>query len=142
MVAALIGTACGGASATEGGSTTTMRIVAPADGATVSQPFTVRVDAGVPLGDPSTGEDHVHLCFDGGDCDTEYTLVYGNSIPVSGLSPGRHTIEASLRNADHSPAGASTSITVVVSGGGTATGSVGADTPGPSGSGGGRGYGY
>jgi hypothetical protein len=76
----------------------------------------VKLDASVPLGDPSTGEHHVHLCFDGANCDAEYSLVYGNSMQVTGLTPGPHTIEASLRNADHSAAGATDSISVTVSG--------------------------
>lgn len=125
MALAMIAVACGGgATATGGGgSGLSVRIVSPTDGESVSEPFTVRLDASVPLGDPSTGDHHVHLCFDGASCDNEYTLVYGDSIPVTGLSPGSHTIEASLRNADHSDAGAPTdSITVKVSGTGSSTG--------------------
>jgi hypothetical protein len=95
----------------------------------------------VPLGDPSTGEHHVHLCFDGGSCDTEYTLVFGNSIRVNGLTPGEHTIEANLRNADHSDAGPTDTVTVTVTDGGATSGGTGSgQTTG--GSGGGRGYGY
>ncbi len=115
-----------------------MRIAAPAHGATVSVPFTVRVDASVQLGAPSTGDHHVHLCFDGASCDTEYSLVYGNTFVVRDLPPGEHTIEASLRNADHSDAGVSDTITVTVGGG-----SGSASTSGTSGATGGRGgYGY
>lgn len=89
------------------------------EGARVSSPFTLSVDASVTLDDPSTGEHHVHLCFDGADCDTEYQLVYGNTFDVGDLPPGEHTIEASLRNADHSDAGVSDEITVTVGDGGT-----------------------
>lgn len=108
---------------TGGSSGPSLSIAVPADGATVSSPFTLKVNSSVPLGDPSTGNAHVHLCFDGASCDTVYTLVYGNSVQVSNLSNGQHTIEASLRNADHSAAGPTTTITVTVSGasGGTAT---------------------
>jgi hypothetical protein len=132
---ALVAAGCGdGASATEGANDLSVHIVSPADGASVSEPFTVKLDASVPLGDPSTGDDHAHLCFDGANCDSEYTLVYGDSIPVADLSPGEHTIEVSLRNADHSDAGAPTdSITVTITGGG-ATGSGsdgGSPTPSP-----------
>jgi hypothetical protein len=126
MVAfALIAAACAsGSNASKGSSGLSVRIASPADDASVSEPFTVKLDASVPLGEPGTGEHHVHLCFDGGSCDTEYTLVYGDSIPVKGLSPGRHTIEVSLRNADHSDAGAPTdSVTVMVTGGASSSSS-------------------
>ncbi len=143
LVVALFATACSSASAGQGGSAPSVHIVSPANGAKVSEPFTLKVDASVPLGDPSTGEDHVHLCFDGQSCDTEYTLVYGNSIPVRGLTPGTHTIEASLRNADHSAAGATDSITLTISGTGSSAGAATSGGPTASASGsGGRGYGY
>ena len=63
----------------------------------------------------------MHLCFDGGSCDErrESVIAYEDSVQVTGLSPGTHTIEASLRNADHSDAGVSTTITITVSGGGS-----------------------
>jgi hypothetical protein len=93
-----------------------LAIASPADGDRVAGEFTVALDANVPLDDPSTGEHHVHLCIDGADCDveSEYSLVYGDSFEVTGLSPGEHTIGASLRNADHSEAGVSDDITVTV----------------------------
>lgn len=126
---ALLAAACGGGASAGGSNGLSVRITSPANGATVSEPFTVKLDASVPLSDPSTGEHHVHLCFDGANCDQEYTLVYGNSIPVSGLTPGTHTIEASLRNADHSDAGAPTdSITVTIT---NASGGAGSPTPTP-----------
>lgn len=50
--------------------------------------------------------------------------MYGDTFEVSGLSPGEHTIEASLRNADHTDAGPSDEITVIVGDGG-GTGSDG-----------------
>jgi hypothetical protein len=116
----------------------------PADGAKVSEPFTVKFNASVPLGDPSTGEDHVHLCFDGASCDSgDYLKVYSDSAQVQGLSPGQHTIEASLRNADHSAVGPTATITVTVTGGATSSGSPssggGYGSPTSSAS---RGYGY
>jgi hypothetical protein len=129
LALSLVAAACGGGvSASEAGGDLSVRILSPADGASVSEPFTVKLDSSVPLGDPSTGDHHVHLCFDGANCDSEYTLVYGDSIPVKDLPPGEHTIEASLRNADHSDAGAPTdSITVTINGGdATGSGSDGA----------------
>jgi hypothetical protein len=122
-IVALVAAACGGGTGTgSGGSDSlSLRIGSPEEGAQVSSPFTVTVDASVPLDEPSTGEHHVHLCFDGADCDAEYQLVYGDTFEVADLSPGEHTIEASLRNADHSDAGTSDEITVTVGGGGAGT---------------------
>jgi hypothetical protein len=126
-VLALVAAACGDAGAGSGGSDS-FQISSPEDGAQVGSPFTVTVDAGVALDDPSTGEHHVHLCFDGADCDAEYQLVYGDTFEVADLPPGEHTIEASLRNADHSDAGATDEITVTVGeGGGDAEGDTGTD---------------
>ena len=56
--------------ATAGGGGDTLSVTAPADGAKVSEPFTVNLSSNQALGDPSTGDDHVHLCFDGASCDS------------------------------------------------------------------------
>lgn len=137
LVLALAAAACSnGASASSGGGKPTVTITSPSDGATVSSPFTVKLDASVPLGAPSTGDDHVHLCFDGASCSAQYTIVYGTSKVINNLSQGQHTIEASLRNADHSDTGVSVTITVTVSSGGTSS------SNGSTGSTGGGGYGY
>jgi len=107
--------------ASAGGGGDTLSISAPSDGGHVSEPFTVTLDSNQALGDPSTGDDHVHLCFDGASCDSgSYQIVYGDSAQVKGLAPGQHTIEASLRHADHSAAGPTATITVTVTGSGTA----------------------
>ena len=103
--------------ASAGGGGDTLSVSAPADGAKVSEPFTVNLTSNQALGDPSTGDDHVHLCFDGASCDSgSYQIVYGASAQVNGLSPGQHTIEASLRHADHSAVGPTVTITVTVTG--------------------------
>jgi len=103
--------------ASAGGGGDTLSVAAPADGAKVSEPFTVNLTSNQALGDPSTGDDHVHLCFDGASCDSgSYQIVYGASAQVNGLSPGQHTIEASLRHADHSAVGPTVTITVTVTG--------------------------
>ncbi len=128
----MLAASCGGGSASSGGPT--LKIASPADGASVSEPFTLKFDASVPLGSTSTGNDHVHVCFDGASCDSGgYKIAYGDSLAVTGLAAGKHTIEASLRNPDHSAAGATASITVTIGGGGGAGAS-------PSPSGGGYGY--
>src|SRR5206468_12532876 len=114
----ILAAACSnGSSSAAGGGGDTLSISSPSDGAKVSEPFTVKVSSNQPLGDPSTGDDHVHLCFDGGSCDSEYQLVYGDTFQVDSLSPGQHTIEASLRHADHTAVGPTDSITVTVTGG-------------------------
>lgn len=122
----------------------TLKISSPTDGATVSEPFKVTFDSSVPLGKPTTGDHHVHLCFDGGSCDelSQSVIAYGNSVMVSNLSPGMHTIEASLRNADHSDTGVSATISVDVSGGsaGSQAGSQSGSSTGASGPS--KGYGY
>jgi hypothetical protein len=119
LLAPLILAACANASTeAAGGDDLSLQISSPSDGASVSEPFTIEVEASVPLDDPDTGEHHVHLCFDGQSCDQEYQLVYGNTFEISGLSAGEHTIEASLRNADHSAAGPTDSITVTITSGG------------------------
>jgi hypothetical protein len=136
---AIVTTACSNGTSAASGKPT-LQIVSPAGGASVTEPFVLKVSSSVPLGAPSTGDHHVHLCFDGASCDTEYKLVYGNSFTVNGLSKGKHTIEASLRNADHSDTGVNTTITVDVTGTANGIGATGA-TGGSSGGGGGYGYG-
>ncbi len=135
----LVAAACSSAGASTGSGGMSLSIASPGDGAAVSEPFTVKLDASVPIGEPTTGEHHVHLCFDGGSCDelSQSVIAYQDSVQVTGLSPGMHTIHASLRNADHSDAGVSAEITVTVSGGG-----MGSGTGSSTGATGSRGYGY
>jgi hypothetical protein len=134
-VLGLLGAACNRGDASSAGGAS-LKIASPANGDSVSEPFKLTFDASVPLGEPSTGDDHVHVCFDGASCDSgNYKIAYGNSFAVTGLSPGKHTIEASLRHADHSAVGPTATITVTITGGGSQTSS-------PSSSGGSKGYGY
>jgi hypothetical protein len=143
MALSVLAAACSnGSTASAAGGGDTLSISAPADGAKVSGAFTVNLTSNQVLGDPSTGNDHVHLCFDGASCDSgSYQIVYGNTAEVNGLSPGQHTIEASLRHADHSAVGPTATITVTVTGAGaTSNGSTGmVPTTGPNAS---NGYGY
>lgn len=143
IASGLVAAACSNGVNASSGSDLSVSIASPANGAKVSVPFTVKLDSSVPLGDPSTGEHHVHLCFDGASCDSQYMLAYGNSVQVSNLAPGSHTIVASLRNADHTAAGPTATITVTVTG----AGGAGSTAPSPSagttsGTGGTGGYGY
>lgn len=138
---ALLAAACGGGANAGGGGggggDLWVKIAAPKDHAKVGEPFTLDLQASVPIGAPDTGDHHVHVCFDGASCDTKYTLAYGDTLQIDGLTPGTHTIEASLRNADHSDAGPTDSITVTVTGTATTTSPSPAASPSSSG-----GYGY
>jgi hypothetical protein len=133
----LLAASCGGGNTSSGAGSPSLKIASPADGSSVSEPFTMKFDASVPLGPTTSGNDHVHVCFDGESCDSgDYKIAYGDSFEVSGLPAGKHTIEASLRHADHSAVGPTATITVTITSAG----------PGPSGSpspsGGGYGYGH
>jgi hypothetical protein len=139
---ALVGVACGsngygGGSSNAnaaGGGGSGFSVTSPANGAKVTQPFSVQVSTNQKLGAPSTGNDHFHLYFDGNQ--TNYTICASTTCQVSGLSPGKHVIQASLRHADHSPAGPTDTITVYVKG----SGSGGSGSGGSGSGGGGGGY--
>ena len=149
LTLALLAAACSNsASAGTDGSAPSIRIISPSNGMKVSEPFALKLDVNVSVGEPDTGEDHVHIGFDGQSVDVERNLVFGESCTVTDLAPGRHTIEASLRNADHTAAGPSDTITIIVAPGadqGTGSGACGI-TPAGSSAGGsgstGGGYGY
>jgi len=94
-------------------------IAAPSDNAQVATSFEVQLDSSVPLGSPDTGRHHVHLYYDTPTPNGGYDLVYGDRAQVAALTPGTHTVLASLRNANHSDAGPRALITVTVGGGGT-----------------------
>ena len=113
---ALLGAACGGGSEAGSGGDPTVTIEAPADGDEVTTPFRIELSSGVDLGPPESGKHHVHIFYDGDDGD--YEVVDGTIFMVRELSASEHTIHASLRNADHSEAGAEDSVSVTVVGGG------------------------
>jgi hypothetical protein len=113
LVAAACGGGSGGGSGAGGGS---VEITSPQDGEAVSVPFTVEIDSSEELGAPETGKHHVHVYFDGNE--DEYEVVEALSYEVPDLASGEHTITASLRNADHSDAGAEAEVTVTVEGSG------------------------
>lgn len=128
---ALLALACGqdtnGEAGGEAGEAASIEIASPEDGAEVSVPFTVELSSAEEIGAPETGNFHFHVHFDGNEQD--YAVVESTSHEITDLSPGEHTIEASLRNADHSAAGAEDEITVTVAGGtGTGEGGESNDT--------------
>jgi hypothetical protein len=119
LLAACGGTASGDAGASGGGGMS-LSIVEPSDGAQVSTPFTIRVQASVPLGTQASGLHHIHVWFDGDA--NKYQVVEADHVEIDSgrLTAGQHVIHASLRNANHSPAGAETQETVTVGNGGSA----------------------
>jgi hypothetical protein len=125
IAAAMTLTACGsdaGTGAPKGGSNggaMTVKILEPASGASVSLPMNVKVESSVKLDKTETGEHHVHVYFD--DNEDDYLVLEAASGQVTDtpkVTPGQHIMHVSLRNADHSPAGAETQIPVTVTGGG------------------------
>lgn len=131
VAACTTGSASGGvAGATDAGGGATIGVVSPADGAQVSIPFDVQLEASVPLGEPESGNHHAHLYFDTSTDSADYDIVYGTSWQVTRqLAPGEHTIIAALANPDHSLAGPTQTITIVVGEGASAPGdSGGGDT--------------
>jgi hypothetical protein len=129
------GTPAGGSGGGSGGAS--VSIVEPADGATIKAPFQLKVKSSESLGSTKSGQHHVHLFFDGNDkkydvIETDSLEIGSSSKAMAGLTPGRHELDISLRNADHSPAGAETKIMVEVGDGGGSS----------SGGGGGGGGGY
>lgn len=104
-----------GGSGGGGGDAPTLTVEAPANNANVTQPFALKFKSSEELGKTDTGKHHVHVVIDGKSAD--YTVVEGNQFQVKGLTPGKHTIDVTLQNADHSPAGAATKLAVNVTGG-------------------------
>ncbi|WP_335991344.1 Ig-like domain-containing protein [Glycomyces sp. MUSA5-2] len=140
-VGALILAGCGGTD--PGGDGPSVSIEQPAEGDELTAPFTVVVESSEELGTTESGNHHVHLYFDGND-GTYEVIESGNgeeyevsadSPVLEGLEPGEHTLNVSLRNADHSAAGAEDEVTVTI---GDGTGGGGGDEDEDDGGG----YGY
>jgi len=120
-VALLVAAACGDdstAGATAGGGDgQAISIESPADGEEVTLPLKVEVSTSEDIGPEESGKNHWHLFVDGEEL--EYTVETSAEAMLDDLSPGEHTINATLQHADHSSAGASDEITVTVSGAAT-----------------------
>ena len=124
----LVLTACGTADAGDAGGSLSVSVAEPESGTTVTVPFTVEIDSSVPLGPSESGLHHVHVWFDGQEND--YLIVESETVDITELATGAHTMHVSLRNANHSAAGAETEIPITVGdagGGGGAT----SDAPDP-----------
>src|SRR5262245_40125084 len=74
-----------GAGGSGGDSKMNVKVVEPADGATLDGPFKLKVDSSVKLAPMETGEHHLHLYFDGDD--SNYELVLGPDWDVPADSP-------------------------------------------------------
>jgi len=96
---ALLAAACSDGDTASAGGEATVEITSPAAGTQVGRSFDVVFDASVPIGEPDTGREHIHLHFDG---DPEYEIVYDETHSVTGLDPGEHSLVAVIANADHS----------------------------------------
>lgn len=130
MLVALVVLAACGPSKAPSTPATGVRIVDPAEGATVSLPFTVRLEAtGVKIvpadGQPTPGQGHHHLFFDvsptPGDSVIPKTgeIIHlgsgASEFTVETLTPGPHRIIAVVANGAHVPiAGAGTDTLNVV----------------------------
>jgi hypothetical protein len=127
---ALVVAACGSDSSSASSGPASIRITAPSEGASVPQRFTLRLESSLPIGRPSTGRHHVHLYYDGNRTTNmaDYDIVYGSSFTVTRLSPGHHTIEAVVANADHSTTTTRDEISVDVAAASGATGGPASST--------------
>jgi hypothetical protein len=136
--------ACSNDESSGGSAGTSLQVTAPAANATVTVPFTVTFDSGVPLGDETSGLHHVHLYFD--DNSDDYLVVESTTVQVTNAPAGTHVMHLSLRNANHSAAGAETQVALTISaapGGSPATPTAPASpTPSAAPSDGGSGYSY
>jgi hypothetical protein len=128
LAIALLAAACGGGGKSAGATpkSPTVAITSPADDATVGRSFDVKLDVNFPIGKPDTGRDHVHLYYDGNRQEGHYGIAYDKTFTVTGLTPGRHEIEAVVAHADHSTTSThSRPITVTVSDSAATSGSSG-----------------
>jgi hypothetical protein len=128
---------CGAADDDGGGGSggPSVEIQQPADGDSLSVPFTMTVESSEELGTTDEGLHHVHVYFDGNDQSYEVIEtpageeieIDADSPALEGVDTGEHTLQVSLRNADHSAAGAEDEISVMIGedGGSTGSGSAG-----------------
>lgn len=116
---ALVLAGCGSGTTAGGTTDATLSVVEPASGATVSAPFTVKVNSSVPLGASETGLHHIHIWFDGNEA--QYEISYSDTAQVTSAPAGAHTMTISLRNANHSDAGPRVDVPITIGGNGSGT---------------------
>lgn len=113
LLTAVLLVACGDDGAgSSGAGAPTIAITQPTGGTTVTVPFMVTFTSSVPLGAEDTGLHHVHLYFDGDSSD--YLIVRGSTVQVTQAPAGSHTMHLSLRNANHSAAGAEAEVPLTI----------------------------
>ena len=114
------------------GDEATIGFATPSDGATVSAPFDVELEASVPLDEPGTGNHHAHIYFDASTDSADYDIVYGTTWQVERpLTAGEHTMIVALANPDHSLAGPTQEIRVTVDGEGGGSDADSSASPAP-----------
>jgi hypothetical protein len=109
LAATLAAGACGDGRDAPGGP---LVIEAPASGAEVTVPFTVKVDSELPLGDPDDGHHYLRIYYDG----IEDGTATDETFEVTDLSVGSHAIHVSLLEADGTLAGGEDEVVVDVRG--------------------------
>ncbi|MFI5891134.1 hypothetical protein ACIA5D_13575 [Actinoplanes sp. NPDC051513] len=95
------------------------------------------MEASESLGTQASGKHHIHVWFD--DNANDYQVVEADHVQVESgrLPPGQHVIHASLRNANHSAAGAEAQETIAVTSPGAPAPAASSNPPDDGG-----GYGY
>lgn len=95
--------ACGLPVTVASAATAAFTIVSPKAGSTVSDPVKLEIAVtGAEIGQPSSGNDHLHVMVDGG----EVQAVYKNQVFSLQLPPGKHSIGVDLAYATHQPVSA------------------------------------
>ena len=91
-----------------------IRIVAPADGSEVEQPFDVELEVtGVEIGEVATGAHHVHFYVGDAEFDPHYST---GPYRVDAASSGEQTIRVEVARANHDEIGVADAITLTVAG--------------------------
>lgn len=117
----LAAAACDSSSGSAGsGGDASFSVAEPAANADVSVPFTVRVNSSAALGTTESGNHHIHVWFDGNEA--KYQIGYGDTVQITELAAGAHTMTVSLRNANHSDAGPRVEVPITVGSGGSSGG--------------------
>lgn len=111
------------APADDGAGEFSVEILEPSDGAELSLPFTIELNASTDLGPPDSGLHHVHVFVDGdmGNFEIVDSVTWeitADSPIMAGVEPGERVLNVSLHTAGHEPVGASDEVTVTLTDGG------------------------
>lgn len=108
----------------------TLSVSEPGTSAAVSVPFTVKINTNVRLGEPESGDYHVHVYFDNNV--NKYIVMTSDTARITDAPAGVHVMHLSLRHANHSAAGVETSIQVTIGSGGSVASPEPTRSPSPS----------